>query len=145
MKDNFIIGEFILLIFGFFLFSILLPDEEISLSERRKLAQFPNFSVDGMMKGDYFSDLDQYFSDQFPYRDTFRRIKAYTQFSLFQKLDNEGIFIQDDSVFSSFSTWNQKEIDRISQLIKVLPKGFWQKRIRLRRNLKIHKTVLKTL
>lgn len=44
-----------------------------------------------------------------------------------------------------FLEWNQKEIDRISQLIKVLPKSFWQKRIRLRRNLKIHKTVLKTL
>lgn len=111
MKDNFIVGEFILLIFGFFIFSILLPDEEISLSERRKLAQFPNFSVDAVMKGNYFNDLDQYFSDQFPYRDTFRRIKAYTQFSLFQKLDNEGIFIQDGSVFSLSSTWNQQEVD----------------------------------
>ena len=111
MKDNLIIGEFILFIFGFFLFSIFIPDQEISLSERRKLADLPDFSIDEIMKGDYFSELDQYFSDQFPYRDEFRRAKAYTQFFLFQKLDNEGIFIQDDSVFSSFSTWNQKEID----------------------------------
>lgn len=112
MKDNLIIGEFVLFIFGFFLFSIFIPDQEISLSERRKLADLPDFSIDEIMKGDYFSELDQYFSDQFPYRDEFRRAKAYTQFFLFQKLDNEGIFIQDDSVFSSFSTWNQKEIDK---------------------------------
>ena len=91
MKDNLIIGEFILFIFGFFLFSIFIPDQEISLSERRKLAVLPDFSIDEIMKGDYFSELDQYFSDQFPYRDEFRRAKAYTQFYLFQKLDNEGI------------------------------------------------------
>lgn len=111
MKDNLIIGEFVLFIFGFFFFSIFLLDQEISISERRKLANLPSFNMSKMMKGDYFSELDQYFSDQFPFRDEFRRAKAYTQFYLFQKLDNEGIFIQDDSVFSSLSTWNQKEID----------------------------------
>ena len=42
MKDNLIIGEFILFIFGFFLFSIFIPDQEISLSEKESLVLAKN-------------------------------------------------------------------------------------------------------
>ena len=41
MKDNLIIGEFIVFIFGFFILSFLLPDQEVSVSERRHLEKLP--------------------------------------------------------------------------------------------------------
>ncbi|MBQ6018610.1 MAG: hypothetical protein IJL26_00385 [Clostridia bacterium] len=45
----------------------LRPDE--SETEKRKLAQFPAFSVSALFSGDYFSDISIWFSDTMPFRD----------------------------------------------------------------------------
>ncbi len=124
MKDNLIIGEFIVFIFGFFILSFLLPDQEVSVSERRHLEKLPEFSFQKVMDGDYFKSLDQYFNDQFPYRDQFRWLKAQAQFSLFQKLDNQNIFIEDNQVFSLSSAWNEKEIKHFTDKLLEIKKRY---------------------
>ncbi len=40
-----------------------------SPSEKRNLAQFPEFSAQALLTGAYFSDISTWFSDTFPYRD----------------------------------------------------------------------------
>lgn len=41
----------------------------VSLSENRNLTTFPEFSLTAFMDGDYFKQLDTWFSDTFPFRD----------------------------------------------------------------------------
>ncbi len=43
--------------------------ETFSESEKRKLAEFPAFSVESLASGDYFDGINLWFSDTFPFRD----------------------------------------------------------------------------
>ena len=56
--------------------SWLLPPQEFSDSERRKLAQRPKFSLDTMSDGSFMTGFEKYTLDQFPLRDQFRTLKA---------------------------------------------------------------------
>ena len=71
------------------------PSDEISESERRKLQQFPTVSVKELLSGDWMGNFESYTLDQFPLRDTFRRVKALTHYNLLGQKDNNGIYIAD--------------------------------------------------
>lgn len=75
------------------LLMLLLPDEDISKSERRKLAQMPALSFKSVASGEFMSGFETYSVDQFPARDSFRRLKAITSFYALGQKDNNGIFI----------------------------------------------------
>ena len=75
--------------------SWLLPPQEFSDNERRKLAQRPKFSLDTMSDGSFMMEFEKYTLDQFPLRDQFRTLKGYTTYDVFGQLDNHDIYIQD--------------------------------------------------
>lgn len=75
--------------------SWLLPPQEFSDNERRKLTQRPKFSLDTMSDGSFMTEFEKYTLDQFPLRDQFRTLKAYTTYDVFGQLDNHDIYIQD--------------------------------------------------
>lgn len=72
-----------------------LPPKEFSASERRKLAQFPKFSLTAVKDGSFVEKFERYAQDQFPMRDTFRTVKAFLAYDMFRQLDNNGIYLQD--------------------------------------------------
>lgn len=80
-------------LFGFSVWSLLLPDAEESTSERRHLAQFPTVSADSILSGKFMTDFEDWSLDQFPLRDKFRTLKAMTAFYLLHQMDNNDIYI----------------------------------------------------
>lgn len=54
---------------------IILPKEKFSYNENKYLRQFPVFRLNNLIDGKYMSDIDDYVSDNFPYRDLFLNIK----------------------------------------------------------------------
>ena len=51
--------------------SLYIPERpSFSESEKRSLAEFPSFSFETLFSGDYFSGIDSWFSDTFPFRET---------------------------------------------------------------------------
>lgn len=105
MKDKILVFLFILYIFSFFSLGIIIPDQEISFSERRKLEQFPT-----TLKSDYINKLDKYFLDQFPFRDNFRSIKANFNYKILRMYDNNGIFLKNDYIFKKEYPTNKESI-----------------------------------
>ncbi len=77
---------------------ILSPEKESSNSERRKLAQFPVLSFQNITNGSFMSKFETYTLDQFPFRDTFRRLKASTSRYLFHQKDSNGYYMVGDVV-----------------------------------------------
>ena len=75
--------------------SWLLPPQEFSDNARRKLTQRPKVSLDTMSDGSFMTEFEKYTLDQFPLRDQFRTLKAYTTYDVFGQLDNHDIYIQD--------------------------------------------------
>ena len=83
MKDKIIVYSFVIYLLVFSLFGIILKDKEISFTERRKLKDFPEFTL----KSDYSENLEKYLLDQFPLRDNFRSLKANFNDYIFKKED----------------------------------------------------------
>lgn len=70
------------------------PEKEFSDSERRKLAQLPEFSCAAISDGSFMKDFENYAQDQFPLRNSFRRLKAVTTYDVLGQLDNHGIYVK---------------------------------------------------
>lgn len=74
-----------------------LPDKELSQKENRTLAQLPTLSYDNLLSGEYTADLAEYISDQFPARDAFVSIKAYSEL-LLGKGENNGVIYAKNNI-----------------------------------------------
>ena len=58
--------------------SFLIPlRPEVSYSEKRELAKFPEFSFTALADGSYFDDISLWFSDTFPGRETWITLANY--------------------------------------------------------------------
>lgn len=108
MKDKIITFVFIGYIAFFSIAHILIKDNEISVSERRKLSSIPNFEL----TSDYVTKMDKYLLEQFPFRDTFRSIKANFNYNILRKYDNNGIYIKDNYIYKSNYPTNEKSINK---------------------------------
>lgn len=96
-------------IFIFAILALVLPKQEISESERRKLAEMPEFSAEAFLSGKYAKDFEEYSTDNFPFRDIFRSVKSVVNYNLFSKLDNNDIYIKDGYMMKL-----EKELDEKS-------------------------------
>jgi len=72
-----------------------LPKKDFSDSERRKLEQLPTMSLETITNGSFMTKFESFTQDQFPLRDTFRSLKAFTAYYALGQLDNNGIYIRD--------------------------------------------------
>lgn len=111
MKEKIISLSFSIFLFCFMLLNIFNKDKSISISERRKLEQFPKFSIDNVMDKSFMEKVDKYTLDQFVLRDTFRNIKSIVNYNLLLKLDNNGIYMKDDYIYKTEFPTNLKSID----------------------------------
>ena len=71
------------------------PVKDMSESERRKLAQMPEITVDTILSGKFMTNFENFTLDQFPLRDTFRRLKALAHYNVLLQGDNNGIYVAD--------------------------------------------------
>lgn len=107
MKDKIFVFIFIIYVSFFSITGIILKDKEISDVERRKLAKFPNVEANS----EFVSKLDKYFLDHFAFRNEFRSIKSLYNYNILNKLDNNGIYLENDYIFKSNYPTNKKSID----------------------------------
>lgn len=73
-------------------FNIFLPDKEYSESENRMLAQFPEFSLANLASGKYMTDMEDYVTDQFFFRDQWINLKVLEDMAL-GKRESNGVYI----------------------------------------------------
>lgn len=71
------------------------PTHDISESERRKLAQMPEITVENILSGKFMTKFEDFTLDQFPLRDTFRRLKARFHYDVLHQGDNNDIYVAD--------------------------------------------------
>ena len=106
------IGAFVLVVLwlGLAVFAWFKPADELSLSERRALKQFPTLSGETVLKGEFMTAFESYTLDQFPLRDTFRKLKALVSFNVLDQKDNNGIFIHDGYAAKVEYPLNEKSV-----------------------------------
>ncbi len=62
----------------------VIPDKAFSENENRVLSDFPTVSIDKVLEGELSEDFNAYFTDQFPFRDTWLTWGSLTHLALGQ-------------------------------------------------------------
>ena len=88
-------GCVMLLWAGLSLFAWLKTPEGSSDTERRTLAQRPDPSFENFLSGDFMTQFEEYTTDQFPFRQRFRQLKAEFHYNVLSQKDNNGIYLVD--------------------------------------------------
>lgn len=99
-----------ILLFAGFLASLLLPKQEISVSERRRLTAFPKVTMQSVLSGKWSDGFEKYAPDHFPMRDEFRRLKAIVHGDVFRQKDNNDIYMSEGSVSKLEYPLNEESI-----------------------------------
>lgn len=87
--------SFLLIVFGFAIAFLILPDTVFSEQENRGLAKLPRFTAKSFFNGDYSLQINDYFADQFPMRDFFVGQKGMAEIAL-GKRESNGILLGDN-------------------------------------------------
>ena len=98
-KNKIIALGFVTILFLFFIINLVKKDEEISISERRKLTQFPKLTLSTLSSGKFSQEFENYAIDQFVSRDEFRSLKATWSNYVFKQKDNNGLFLLNNSIY----------------------------------------------
>ena len=108
---------FVSLLILVFSINILVEDKQISITERRKLAGFPEVSISKLLTGETTSKFENYAVDQFVARDTFRSIKAFYSTNIYRQKDNNNFFEKDGAIYKMDYPLNEKNIEKSASKI----------------------------
>lgn len=113
---------FCLVILTLSLMLFLSPEKTISKSERRPLVTMQSLKENDTH---IFDEIEGYFLDQFPLRDSFRSIKAFAFMDVLKKNDNNDIYVQDGTVIKIEEKLDEAQVQYTVDLVnKVVDKYF---------------------
>ncbi len=96
-----------------FLVNLFMPDEEFSVAERRPLKDFPNVTVSQIKSGRFMKEFEDYLLDQFPFRDGFRMVKAWTEQNILGKKNNNDIYVEDGYAVEMVYPMNETSVNNV--------------------------------
>lgn len=99
MKNKIITISFIIILFGIFFVNLIIKDTDISILERRRLAQFPEISFENLLNGKWTEKFEEYSVDQFTGRDFLKNIKSFWSIHIFRQKDNNKMFEKDGTLY----------------------------------------------
>ena len=111
-KDIILCVTFALLLAGGLVLCLFLPKSSYSDSERRMLSPMPELSAENVWSGRFMSDFEGHAADAFPFRESFRRLKAMTALKVFARQDNNGIYVSDGFLASMEYPVNEDSLVR---------------------------------
>ena len=110
-KNKVVVILFGFIIYGFFFLNIVTPDKKSSVSERRKLEQFPKVSLKAIINGEFFKKFDNYSMDQFYQREKFRRLKIKTDMLVLGNYNN--MQIDKDYIYEALYPLNENSVNNL--------------------------------
>jgi hypothetical protein len=122
---------FVMLVFGLMMLDVSKEPAEISIGERRKLAQRPELSAERVLNGEFAKDYSLFLQDQIEFRDGFRNLKSLVERRVFRKRENNGVYIVDDNIYDKFYGINDRYLRRAAGLINQIADSIHSSRVYL--------------
>ncbi len=119
-RNIFSIAFFVIFIFAISASFIFIEPISVLASERRKAAQFPEFSAEKVIDKSFFDGVEDYLTDQFPLRDKFRAIKAAVQLKIFNQKDNNGTYFVDGHISEIDETLSETSVENAAKKINAI-------------------------
>ena len=85
-----------------FILNVVVPAPDVLVSERRIPASFPALTLDSVMNGTFMNRFEDYASDNFVFRDTFRGTYAFLVFEIYRMNDKSGLYRSDNVGIGEF-------------------------------------------
>lgn len=102
---------FILFIIAFAVLFVMFPKKEYSEKEKRTLQKMPSLTVNALSDGSFMSDMENYLSDHFPYRDRFMSIKTSVLTAL-NRRESEGVYrCSGDLLIEKFTAPSEEKVN----------------------------------
>lgn len=120
MKNKIITISFIVILFGMFFTNLIVKDTDISTSERRKLAKFPEFNIENMLNGKWTEEFENYTQDQFVERDLFKNVKSFWSINIFNQKDNNKMFEKDGALYKMEYPLSESNVRKNAEKIKMV-------------------------
>ena len=123
MKKWFKITSIVLICTIWFVLAVISwfkPADKLSVSERRPFMQFPSLSAQTIENASFMRDFEKYTTDQFPFRDSFRRLKALFSKNILLQKDNNKVYIANGHAskldYPASETSMQNAVNKITEL-----------------------------
>ena len=123
-KNIVVTTTFILILTLLFIVNILKKDTQISITERRKLAQFPDITIENILDRNFSNKFEKYTTDQIIKREEFRKLKSALEIYLFRKKDNNKIYMYKNSIIKIEYPLNEKSIFNATKKINEIQKNY---------------------
>lgn len=117
-----VICSFMVFLAGMIVILAVDPDQTVSRSERRRLAEKPELTWENVADKSFMDDTEKYLLDHFPFRDGLRRIKAYFAYDVLQQKENNDIYVVLDHAAKLEYPLNESSVKRFA----VKMTGLWQ-------------------
>lgn len=85
--------------------------KDISEAERRPLAQMPEATMEQIQSGKFMTAFEDFSLDQFPLRDSFRKVKSLFHYYVLGQKDNNGIYLADGYAVKQEYPLNTESVD----------------------------------
>lgn len=112
IKDKIIVFGFCLILVVVCVINTFTKDQNISITERRKLEQFPQITIGKLLSGDISDKFEKYAIDQFVGRDFFRSIKAFFNINILQYKDNNKLYVRNDEIYKIEYPLNEEKVKK---------------------------------
>ena len=121
MKDKVIVILFVGTLFLFSILGLFFEDKSLSNYERRKLVGVSK------LKDDFFENLDDYLSDQFPFRDNFISINSLFDRYILGNKESNDVFVVDDYIIEKNYPLNLKSVNSFINKLNYINKTYLTK------------------
>lgn len=115
VKNVVVTISFLLVIIIMLIANLIEQDKEVSLAERRRLQQFPKFSINQLFKGTFFEKFEKYTMDQFVQREAFRSLKTRMEIGVLKKQDSNSIYEHDGKLIEQIYPLNEKSVVNLTK------------------------------
>lgn len=116
---------FVIFLVGMAIAFVVLPKQDISKSERRKLSDKPILSMNAIMDERFMEDLEEYLLDHFPFRESFRKLKAYFAYDVLKQKENNGIYVARGHAAKLEYPLNEINVERFADKVISLQKQYF--------------------
>lgn len=84
---------------------VIMPDKQFSQQENRNLEQAPEFNGERFFSGEFATDTNVYFSDQFPLRDWFVKLKSASELAMLKGENNGVLYSSEQLAVKNFNSY----------------------------------------
>lgn len=118
LKDKLLTITFILFISSILIVNILKKDNSVSLTERRKLETLPKLTYSSYISSSFMDKFDKYTTDQFIFRDKFRKLKINLELNIKDNYNN--LYKYNDYIIKEIYPINENSINNITNKINYI-------------------------